>query len=64
MAIHAPFVVEKGLAHTIRGQVEAAYRRGDLFTKRAELMADGAVFCLGDPKMKAAVLPLRSKTVA
>jgi len=26
-------------------KVKAAYRRGDLFAKRAELMAEWAVFC-------------------
>jgi hypothetical protein len=33
------------LAHTIENKVEAAYRRGDLFDKRRELMNDWAVFC-------------------
>lgn len=32
-------VVEQALAHTIGDKVEAAYRRGDLFAKRVELMA-------------------------
>ncbi|WP_312841046.1 tyrosine-type recombinase/integrase [Delftia tsuruhatensis] len=31
-------VAEMALAHTIGNAVEAAYRRGDLFTKRAEMM--------------------------
>ncbi len=31
-------VVEMALAHTIESKVEAAYRRGDLFRKRRELM--------------------------
>ena len=31
-------VVEMALAHTIENKVEAAYRRGDLFAKRRELM--------------------------
>jgi integrase len=31
-------VVEMALAHTIGNKVEAAYRRGDLFEKRAQLM--------------------------
>jgi len=31
-------VVEMALAHTIKSKVEAAYRRGDLFAKRAKLM--------------------------
>ncbi len=31
-------VCEKALAHSIKDKTEAAYRRGDLFAKRAELM--------------------------
>jgi integrase len=38
-------VVEMALAHTIGNKVEAAYRRGDLFEKRRQLMADWASFC-------------------
>ncbi|QIL78591.1 integrase arm-type DNA-binding domain-containing protein [Diaphorobacter sp. HDW4A] len=37
-------VAEMALAHTIGNAVEAAYRRGDLFMKRAEMMNDWAVF--------------------
>jgi len=33
------------LAHAIGDKVEAAYRRGDLFTKRERLMADWAKVC-------------------
>ena len=33
------------LAHTIGDKVEAAYRRGDLFAKRAQLMAAWAKYC-------------------
>jgi integrase len=40
-------VVEQALAHTIGNQVEAAYRRGDLFSKRQELMAAWARYCSG-----------------
>jgi integrase len=32
-------VVEHALAHTIKGKAEAAYRRGDAFDQRKELMA-------------------------
>ena len=32
------------LAHTIENKVEAAYRRGDLFDKRRELMVAWATF--------------------
>lgn len=38
-------VAEMALAHTIGNAVEAAYRRGDLFAKRAEMMSAWAVFC-------------------
>ena len=37
-------VVEMALAHTIQNQVEAAYRRGDLLAKRAELMREWAAY--------------------
>lgn len=42
---HTPnHVVEMALAHKISNAVEAAYRRGDLFDKRAALMADWATY--------------------
>lgn len=37
-------LVEMALAHTIKNKVEAAYRRGDGFMKRARLMEDWATF--------------------
>jgi integrase len=42
---YANQVVEMALAHSIGSQVEAAYRRSDLFEKRRRLMADWAEFC-------------------
>jgi len=42
---YARDVAEMALAHTIGDKVEAAYRRGDLFTKRERLMADWPKFC-------------------
>jgi len=45
---YPPEVVEMALAHTIGDKVEAAYRRGDLFEKRCQLMEDWALHCLGD----------------
>ena len=33
------------LAHTIENRVEAAYRRGDLFQKRRQLMEAWARYC-------------------
>lgn len=38
-------VCEMALAHTVRDKTEAAYRRGDLFEKRRQLMAAWANFC-------------------
>jgi integrase len=38
-------VCEMALAHTIADKVEAAYRRGDLFTQRKKLMQQWAEFC-------------------
>ena len=38
-------VVEMALAHSVSDKVEAAYRRGDLFAKRRELMDAWAAFC-------------------
>ena len=43
-------VVEQALAHAISNAVEAAYRRGDLFTKRRGLMNDWARFCTAAPR--------------
>jgi integrase len=38
-------VCEMALAHTIKNKAEAAYRRGDLFEKRHQLMAAWASYC-------------------
>jgi integrase len=37
---YAREVAEMALAHTIGDKVEAAYRRGDLFEKRSQLMQE------------------------
>lgn len=42
---HSPEVAEMALAHTIRNQVEAAYRRGDLLERRRTLMNDWEKYC-------------------
>lgn len=45
-ASHFPHeVCEMALAHTIGNKAEAAYRRGDLFAKRRQLMQDWADYC-------------------
>ena len=43
---HQGEVIEMALAHTVRNQVEAAYRRGDLLEKRRQLMDDWTNYCL------------------
>jgi integrase len=42
-------VVEMALAHVVGDKVEAAYRRGDLFDKRRQLMDAWAAFCARAP---------------
>ncbi|MGE5546498.1 MAG: tyrosine-type recombinase/integrase [Solirubrobacterales bacterium] len=44
-------VAEMALAHAVGDKVEAAYRRGDLFEKRARLMQDWADYCGAGPTM-------------
>ncbi|WP_321576399.1 tyrosine-type recombinase/integrase [Bradyrhizobium barranii] len=43
-------VCEMALAHTIRDKTEAAYRRGDLFSKRSELMRAWAAYVRPEAK--------------
>ena len=45
-------VAEMALAHVIENKVEAAYRRGDLFKKRAKMMESWAVFLARDNDSK------------
>lgn len=45
---HASEVAEKALAHSVRNQVEAAYRRGDLIERRRILMQDWQNYCHQD----------------
>lgn len=45
---HPAEVVEMALAHTIPNKVEAAYRRGNLLTKRRELMDEWADYVTAD----------------
>jgi len=55
-------VVEQALAHAIGNAVEAAYRRGDLFDKRRQLMNAWAEYCASKPitAKDKNVVPLRS----
>jgi integrase len=53
-------VAEMALAHTIKNKVEAAYRRGDLFDKRRNLMEDWARF-VETPPADGDVIPIRRR---
>lgn len=44
---YAGEAAEMQLAHAIGNAVEAAYRRGDLFSKRQAMISDWATFCAG-----------------
>jgi integrase len=57
---HPREVAEMALAHTISNAVEAAYRRGDLFEKRAKLMTAWATFC-ARVEAPATVTPINAK---
>src|SRR5262245_57819827 len=50
-------VIEMALAHTIESKVEAAYRRGDLFDKRRDLMRVWDAYCSNAPT-SATVVPI------
>jgi len=45
---HSNEVIEMAMAHKIKNEVEAAYRRGDLLEKRRALMSDWAHFLEGN----------------
>ena len=51
-------VCEAALAHSISNATEAAYRRGDLFEKRRNLMKAWADF-INTPQMEGAVIPMK-----
>ena len=53
-------VVEMALAHAIGDDVEAAYRRGDLFEKRRRLMNDWARYASRPASVTAKVVELRA----
>jgi integrase len=49
-------VAEMALAHTVADKVEAAYRRGDLFQKRRQMMDAWARFCMTPASGKGGVV--------
>jgi integrase len=51
-------VSEAALSHAIGDKVEAAYRRGDLFEKRRNLMIEWSKFC-SNAEPVSVVVPLR-----
>lgn len=53
-------VCEMALAHAVESKVERAYRRGDLFEKRARLMADWAGYCSKGAITGGTVTPIRN----
>jgi integrase len=57
-------VVEMALAHAIGDKVEASYRRGDLFAKRAQLMTAWAKYCESPAPASARVVPMRRGPVS
>ena len=52
-------VCEAALAHVVKDKTEAAYRRGDLFEKRRQLMDAWARYCA--TKSQGEVVPIRAK---
>lgn len=61
-ATHANIVSESALAHSIGDKVEAAYRRGELLTKRARLMKDWSAFCARPPVVGANVVEIGARS--
>jgi integrase len=57
---HPKVVIDMALAHKVGDKVEAAYRRGDLFTKRIKLMTAWTEFC-GKPLASPTIVPLRQR---
>ena len=55
-------VAEQALAHTLSSAVEAAYRRGDLFNKRKQLMEAWNAYINKKPEESAKVIPIREAT--
>jgi hypothetical protein len=53
-------VAEAALAHVVGDQTEAAYRRGDLFEKRKQLMSAWARYCT-TPIQSGKVISIKGK---
>lgn len=57
-------VAEMALAHTISNKAEAAYRRGDLFEKRRQMMAAWAEFLADTTLGRSSAVPIRRRMSA
>jgi integrase len=60
---HAREVIEAALAHKLKDKAEAAYARGDLFTRRRRLMQDWAAY-VAAPAAQVLELPRDAATAA
>jgi integrase len=56
-------LAEAALAHTLKDKTEAAYQRGDLLAKRAQLMAAWGEFC-ARPMIAGDVVPLKRDAIS
>src|SRR5262249_25625488 len=54
-------VIDMPVAHRVGDKVEAAYRRGDLFEKRRQLMNAWARYCSSKPVAGGEVVPIRGR---
>jgi integrase len=62
LTAHPVQVIEQALAHSIGTKVERAYARGDLFNKRARLMAEWARYCTSRPtEASAKIVSIRGR---
>jgi integrase len=61
---HANHTIEISLSHAVGNAVELAYRRGDMFDKRAKLMEQWGKFVTSAPVEAADVVPLRPVPVS
>ena len=57
---HPREVIEAALAHRLKDRAEAAYARGDLFTKRRKLMQDWAAFAFKTEDVVVTMPPTRN----
>ncbi|SOE67079.1 Integrase [Burkholderia sp. YR290] len=53
-------LAEKALAHAVRSEVEAAYQRGDLLTKRGKMMDAWSSYCVTKQQVGTAI-PIRKR---